>query len=73
MGSYQVRQDCAEHIKEEIQPQRDSATKGMFGIPKEAASTLPRLFVGGLPPDTTNLEMYQIFSAFGPIAPRGVT
>ena len=32
-----------------------------------------RLFVGGLPPDTTNLEMYQIFSAFGPIAPRGAT
>mmetsp|Transcript_55411 Transcript_55411/g.104013 ORF Transcript_55411/g.104013 Transcript_55411/m.104013 type:complete len:185 (-) Transcript_55411:143-697(-) len=31
------------------------------------------LFVGGLPPDTTNLEMYQIFSAFGPIAPRGAT
>ena len=30
-----------------------------------------RLFVGGLPPDTTSLEMYQIFSAFGPIAPRG--
>ena len=32
-----------------------------------------RLFVGGLPPDTTSLEMYQIFSAFGPIAPRGAT
>eukprot|EP00438_Fugacium_kawagutii_P023652 Skav206416 [mRNA] locus=scaffold292:313305:317145:+ [translate_table: standard] len=31
------------------------------------------LFVGGLPPDTTSLEMYQIFSAFGPIAPRGAT
>ena len=29
--------------------------------------------MGGLPPDTTNLEMYQIFSAFGPIAPRGAT
>lgn len=35
--------------------------------------SIPRLFVGGLPPDTTNLEMYQIFSAFGPIAPRGAT
>mmetsp|Transcript_52637 Transcript_52637/g.118059 ORF Transcript_52637/g.118059 Transcript_52637/m.118059 type:complete len:193 (-) Transcript_52637:82-660(-) len=31
------------------------------------------LFVGGLPEDMTNLEMYQIFAPFGPIAPRGAT
>eukprot|EP00440_Ansanella_granifera_P031681 gb/GFBE01034388.1/.p1 GENE.gb/GFBE01034388.1/~~gb/GFBE01034388.1/.p1 ORF type:complete len:139 (+),score=54.60 gb/GFBE01034388.1/:1-417(+) len=31
------------------------------------------LFVGGLPPDMTNLEMYQMFAPFGPIAPRGAT
>lgn len=40
---------------------------------RSKSSEEPRLFVGGLPPDTTNLEMYQIFSAFGPIAPRGAT
>lgn len=31
------------------------------------------LFVGGLPPDMTNLEMYHVFSPFGPVAPRGAT
>eukprot|EP00930_Biecheleria_cincta_P063021 TRINITY_DN484_c1_g1_i1.p1 TRINITY_DN484_c1_g1~~TRINITY_DN484_c1_g1_i1.p1 ORF type:complete len:380 (+),score=72.95 TRINITY_DN484_c1_g1_i1:53-1192(+) len=31
------------------------------------------LFVGGLPPDMDNLEMYHIFSPFGPVAPRGAT
>eukprot|EP00928_Gymnodinium_smaydae_P090287 TRINITY_DN74113_c0_g1_i1.p1 TRINITY_DN74113_c0_g1~~TRINITY_DN74113_c0_g1_i1.p1 ORF type:complete len:365 (-),score=61.74 TRINITY_DN74113_c0_g1_i1:119-1213(-) len=31
------------------------------------------LFVGGLPPDTTNLDLFWIFSPFGPIAPKGVT
>lgn len=31
------------------------------------------LFVGGLPDNMTNLEMYQMFSSFGPIAPRGAT
>lgn len=29
------------------------------------------IFVAGLPSDMTNLEMYQLFSAFGAIAPRG--
>lgn len=31
------------------------------------------IFVAGLPSDMTNLEMYQLFSAFGAIAPRGAT
>jgi len=31
------------------------------------------LFVGGLPEDTTDLEMYHIFSPFGPIAVRGAS
>merc|ERR1711953_635259 len=30
------------------------------------------LFVGGLPPDTTDLELYKIFSPFGATAPRGI-
>lgn len=29
------------------------------------------LFIGGLPFDTTDLELYQIFAPFGAIAPRG--
>ena len=29
--------------------------------------------LAGLPEDMTNLEMYQIFAPFGPIAPRGAT
>lgn len=41
--------------------------------PRSSLQKWLRLFVGGLPPDTTSLEMYQIFSAFGPIAPRGAT
>eukprot|EP00747_Dinoflagellata_sp_TGD_P163911 gnl/TRDRNA2_/TRDRNA2_183123_c0_seq1.p1 gnl/TRDRNA2_/TRDRNA2_183123_c0~~gnl/TRDRNA2_/TRDRNA2_183123_c0_seq1.p1 ORF type:complete len:158 (+),score=36.39 gnl/TRDRNA2_/TRDRNA2_183123_c0_seq1:84-557(+) len=31
------------------------------------------LFVGGLPSDTTDLDMYNIFAPFGAIAPRGAT
>lgn len=30
------------------------------------------LFVGGLPSDTTDLDLFWIFSPFGPIAPKGV-
>lgn len=30
------------------------------------------LFVGGLPPDTTDLELYKIFASFGGLAPKGV-
>eukprot|EP00440_Ansanella_granifera_P027540 gb/GFBE01029916.1/.p1 GENE.gb/GFBE01029916.1/~~gb/GFBE01029916.1/.p1 ORF type:complete len:175 (+),score=44.55 gb/GFBE01029916.1/:1-525(+) len=31
------------------------------------------LFVSGLPPDMTDLEMYTIFASFGRIAPRGAS
>lgn len=31
------------------------------------------LFVGGLPENTTDLEMYQMFAPFGAIAPRGAS
>eukprot|EP00929_Paragymnodinium_shiwhaense_P044819 TRINITY_DN22986_c0_g1_i2.p1 TRINITY_DN22986_c0_g1~~TRINITY_DN22986_c0_g1_i2.p1 ORF type:complete len:233 (-),score=70.05 TRINITY_DN22986_c0_g1_i2:588-1286(-) len=31
------------------------------------------LFVGGLPDDTTDLDLYTIFAPFGAIAPRGVS
>lgn len=31
------------------------------------------VFVGGLPEDTTDLELYHIFSPFGPIAVRGAS
>jgi len=30
------------------------------------------LFVGGLPHDTTDLDLYKIFSPFGAIAPKGI-
>jgi len=30
------------------------------------------LFVGGLPQDTTDLDLYKIFSPFGAIAPKGI-
>mmetsp|Transcript_106732 Transcript_106732/g.166696 ORF Transcript_106732/g.166696 Transcript_106732/m.166696 type:complete len:271 (+) Transcript_106732:36-848(+) len=30
------------------------------------------LFVGALPPDTTDMDLYKIFSPFGAIAPQGV-
>jgi len=31
------------------------------------------LFIGGLPSNMTSLDMYHMFSSFGPIAPRGAT
>eukprot|EP00747_Dinoflagellata_sp_TGD_P185443 gnl/TRDRNA2_/TRDRNA2_42001_c0_seq1.p1 gnl/TRDRNA2_/TRDRNA2_42001_c0~~gnl/TRDRNA2_/TRDRNA2_42001_c0_seq1.p1 ORF type:complete len:345 (-),score=83.50 gnl/TRDRNA2_/TRDRNA2_42001_c0_seq1:112-1146(-) len=31
------------------------------------------IFVGGLPEDTSDLDLYQMFSPFGAIAPRGAT
>ncbi|CAJ1388437.1 unnamed protein product [Effrenium voratum] len=39
----------------------------------DRASDESTIFVAGLPSDMTNLEMYQLFSAFGAIAPRGAT
>lgn len=30
------------------------------------------LFIGGLPRDTTDLELYQIFAPFGAVAPKGI-
>jgi len=32
----------------------------------------PELYVGGLPPDTTDGDLYEIFATFGAIPPRGV-
>merc|ERR1719401_1759916 len=30
------------------------------------------LFVGNLPPDTSDLDLYEMFSPFGAIPPRGI-
>merc|ERR1712046_424517 len=30
------------------------------------------LYVGGLPPDTMNIDLYEVFNAFGPIPFKGV-
>ncbi|CAK0809119.1 unnamed protein product [Prorocentrum cordatum] len=32
----------------------------------------PELYIGGLPPDTTDGDLYEIFATFGAIPPRGV-
>jgi len=38
------------------------------GIQNDAAA----VYVAGLPPDTTDMDLYKIFAPFGAIAPRGV-
>lgn len=42
-------------------------------MPDGRGSEESTIFVAGLPSDMTNLEMYQLFSAFGAIAHRGAT
>ena len=42
-------------------------------MPDGRGSEESTIFVAGLPDDMTNLEMYQLFSAFGAIAHRGAT
>eukprot|EP00929_Paragymnodinium_shiwhaense_P003453 TRINITY_DN103991_c0_g1_i1.p1 TRINITY_DN103991_c0_g1~~TRINITY_DN103991_c0_g1_i1.p1 ORF type:complete len:234 (-),score=49.21 TRINITY_DN103991_c0_g1_i1:240-941(-) len=41
-------------------------------MPGSRGGSCPGIFCGGLPPDTTDLDLYKIFSCFGPIVPRGV-
>jgi len=61
-----------------------SVPKDAKGLIREALSsqTVPggrwdndenTLFIGGLPSNMTSLDMYHMFSSFGPIAPRGAT
>eukprot|EP00928_Gymnodinium_smaydae_P073523 TRINITY_DN56710_c0_g1_i1.p1 TRINITY_DN56710_c0_g1~~TRINITY_DN56710_c0_g1_i1.p1 ORF type:complete len:297 (-),score=59.66 TRINITY_DN56710_c0_g1_i1:97-987(-) len=41
-------------------------------LPTGQVSEECQIYVKSLPADTTDLSLYQLFSAFGPIAPRGV-
>lgn len=61
-----------------------SVPKDAKGLVREALSsqTVPggrwdnddnTLFIGGLPTNMTSLDMYHMFSSFGPVAPRGAT
>lgn len=52
---------------------RDLVTGGQLPGGRKWENDENTLFVGGLPEDMTDLEMYVIFSTFGAIAPRGAS
>ncbi|CAL1157413.1 unnamed protein product [Cladocopium goreaui] len=79
-GGYNMTSDKGGKGRQEAESGAPKEIKGLVrsiiqaqAMPDGRGSEESTIFVAGLPSDMTNLEMYQLFSAFGAIAHRGAT